>query len=356
MPSPSTSFPRPFPSIRAAMAGLLLLAALYSLQWAQPVVLPLVFALLLSFALKPLDRSLARKWIPQPLRALLAVLAFVSGLALVLGMAAAPAISWLEKLPATVPQIQTKLSSLKKHIEKVKETTEQVEKITALKDENGDKTVVVEERGLVDQVSEKAPDFFVGAITTFFLLYFLLASRDFFLRKTLKTLSSQGAKKKMVRCVRAIELDISLYFRTAAAVHTGVGIVVGLMLFLLGAPDPIFGGIVAGLLNFIPYFGPAITFIVLAVLAVVSFTDTQTILLVPLLYLLITFIDGQVIQPMAMGHSLKTHPVTILLSVLFWGWLWGIAGLFLAVPLLLVIRRVCDSVDALRPFTALLGR
>ena len=129
----------------------------------------------------------------------------------------------------------------------------------------------------------------------------------------------------------------------------------GIALHLLGMPNPILWGVMVALFNYVPYIGPAISGTVLTVVAFITFDDVGDVLLVPLVYFTLETIEGQFITPVLTGRSLTLNPVMIFLSMLLWGWIWGVVGALMAVPILMTLKIFCDhipSLDAIGEFVS----
>jgi predicted PurR-regulated permease PerM len=177
---------------------------------------------------------------------------------------------------------------------------------------------------------------------TLLLTMFLLSSGDAVYERILRVLPRLSDKKAALRIARDIEDSISRYLLTITLVNVGLGIVVGLAMWLLGMPNPALWGVVATLLNFLPYIGSAIGAVITGLVALVALPDLSSAIAVPLVYLAINTIEGQVVTPIVVGRRLELNTVAVFAGVMFWGWVWGLAGVLIAVPLLVAIKRVCD--------------
>jgi predicted PurR-regulated permease PerM len=147
----------------------------------------------------------------------------------------------------------------------------------------------------------------------------------------------------------ALRVELGRYFGTIALINCGLGLATAAAMALLGMPNPALWGVLAACLNFIPYIGPAITLGILTVVALVTFDGLGSVFAVAGAFLLLTTVEGQVVQPIAVGHRLAVSPLVVILALMFWGWLWGIVGVALAVPLVLSIKAVCTHVTAWKP-------
>ncbi len=351
---PGGLFSWPSGAMTVALVGLFVLAAFYTLYLASGFFLPVVLAVLLNFLLGPLVRFFVRLHLPTPAAAAVVVLGFVGTLGLGLYYLSGPASGWIERAPETLRQVEFQLRGVWETVEDVREATEGV---NGTADEEGAAGRSVEVRPtasttLMDQTLEAV----AGTFVMLFLLYFLLASGDLFLRKLVHVLPLFRRKRIAVEIAQGIERDLSRYLFTYGLINTALGATVALVLWGLGLPNPVLWGLMAGILNFVPYLGPLVGVTIVGLVAFVSLDDTGTALLAPALYFAINALEGNLITPMVMGHRLQLNPVAIFVSLIFWGWLWGIAGALIAVPLLVAFKIVCENVATLSPLGEFLGQ
>jgi predicted PurR-regulated permease PerM len=179
------------------------------------------------------------------------------------------------------------------------------------------------------------------------LLYFLLASGDVFLRKLVRVLPGLRDRILAVEISRSIQADIGRYFATTTLINLGLGFLTATAMWLLSMPSPLLLGTIAAVLNFLPYIGSAMTLVAIVLVAAISFDTFWQIALPPLTYLALTAIEGQLVQPMLLGQRLSLSPVVLFVWMMIWGWLWGVAGLILAVPMLVALKICADRLDAL---------
>jgi predicted PurR-regulated permease PerM len=162
-------------------------------------------------------------------------------------------------------------------------------------------------------------------------------------------------KKMAVDISRQMEADISMYLFTVTIISVGEGAAVGLAMYFIGLPNPLLWGVMAGILNFIPYLGSLVGVVVLTLVALLSFESIGHILLVPAAYLVIDFVEAYLVSPFVLSKRLTLNPVVLLIWLLFWGWLWGAAGALMAIPLLASFKIVCDHIEALQPVGEFIG-
>jgi predicted PurR-regulated permease PerM len=187
------------------------------------------------------------------------------------------------------------------------------------------------------------------AFVCWFLLLFLLASQDSFLRSLVRVLPRLREKKLAVEVLRGIEREISRYLMTITLINLGLGAAIGVAMQLLGLPNPYLWGAMAALFNFIPYVGAICGAAIVGLVALLQDGVEAYALAVPATYLALSGIEGMLVTPAIVGRRLRLRPVVVFLGVLAWGWLWGIAGALLAIPMLVVLNILCRHVEPLQP-------
>ena len=345
--------------LRLIWYGILALAVMggfYTLYFARAIFVPIALAVLLNLLLGDFVRRLAKMHIPEALGAAVVLVLFVGGIGLATYQLSGPAAGWVEGAPYNLAKIQDKLQSVKETVEEVKRTTKQVEEMADTDGDAGAPAVTVKGPSLTESFLSGAGRVASTVGITIVLLYFMLASGDLFLRKLVKVLPTFQDKKRAVEIARQAESDISRYLVTVTLVNLGLGVLTGLAMFALGMPNPVLWGALAALNNFIPYLGAMVTTGVLAVVAAVTFEELSAIVAPPAVYLLLTTLEGQFVTPMLLGRRLTLNPVVIFLALLVWGWLWGVPGVLMAVPLLAAFKILCDHVPSLATVGEFLGR
>jgi predicted PurR-regulated permease PerM len=339
-----------------AITGLLVLAVLYTLYFARAFLLPIVLAVLLDFLLSPVIRTLKRARIPEPVGAAMVILALLGAVGLTAYSVADPAREWMAKAPASLAKVQSRLRDLRKPVEQVTKTAEQVEAATEVEKSAGPQEVVLRGPRLSERLFGSTQSFLTGALETLILLYFLLAAGDLFLQKLIKVLPQLRDKKKAVAIARETEASISTYLFTVAMVNVVLGIAVTLVMTLIGMPNALLWGALAALAEFVPYIGATVLLGLLTMAGLVTFPTIGHALLVPGVYLAVNLIQSQFVSPMILGRRLTLNPVAILVGLVFWWWLWGVGGAFIAVPLLATFKIFCDHIESLAPIGEFLGK
>jgi predicted PurR-regulated permease PerM len=338
-----------------AITGLFVLAVLYTLYFARAFLLPIVLAVLLDFLLSPVIRTLKRARIPEPLGAALVLLTLLGAVGLGAYSLADPAREWVARAPESLQKVQSRLHELRKPVEQVTRTAEQVEAATEV-DKGGPQEVVVRGPRLSERLFGTTQSLLTGALETLILLYFLLAVGDLFLEKLVKVLPLLKDKKKAVAIARETEASISTYLFTVAIVNLLLGVTVTLVMLAIGMPNAVLWGSMAALAEFIPYIGATVLLGTLTLAGLVTFPTVGHALMVPGAYLAVNLIQSQFISPLVLGRRLTLNPVAILVGLVFWWWLWGVGGAFIAVPLLATFKIFCDHIESLAPIGEFLGK
>ena len=327
---------------------LTLLAVLYTLHLAAAFFLPIVVAILLNLLLSPIVRLLRENVrIPVPLGAGIVIIMLLG----VVGFGAyrlAPAASaWIARAPESIGTLKRRIQPLQRPMEQVNRAAEQVEQATDM----DKKTPQVEIKGpsLISQVFGGTTALLSTAMVVIFLTYFLLASGDLFLQKLVGVLPQLKDKKTAVHIVRDTEANISMYLVVTTLINVGVGVATGAALALLGMPNPVLWGVVATVLNFVPYIGGLVNTIILTLAAILAFEDVGSALMVPFVFTIINILEGNLITPWILGRRMRLNTVAVFVGLVFWWYLWGIPGAILAVPMMATIKITCDHIAALNP-------
>ena len=338
-----------------ALSGLFILAVLYTTYFVRAILLPLVLAVMLSYLLRPITRLLRRSKIPPLISAAIVLVGTLGVVGYGIFSVATPAASWLQKAPYSFQQLERKLLPLKKPMQQVAQASGEIEKLATPESVSARATVEVKRHPITDTLLLQTPELASSAVLLFILLFFLLAYDGVFLSKVIRVLPTLSDKKRAVFIATEIESHVSRYLFTQTVINISLGIAVGALLNLLGLPNPLMWGVMVALLNFVPYLG-ALTGIVCVTLgAILSFDSLGYALLFPAAYLALAILEGNLITPLIMGRSLTLNPVIILLSLIFWGWMWGIVGVILAVPILAAFKIFCAHIQSMEPIAEFLS-
>jgi len=339
-----------------AVKGLFILALFYTFYFARSLLLPIVLAVLLSLILSPAVRLLKRMLVPEPLGAAAVVATMTAILAWGMFQVVEPATEWVAKLPRMAEQVERKLSHLRRSMEQVSSAAAKVEALTNVDGPaKRPQEVVAKSPSLVSRVLSGTQNVVVASGATIVLLYFLLASGDLFLRKIVSVLPTFEDKKTAVAVARTIQTAIARYLFTVTCINIGLGVAVATLMYFLGMPNALLWGVMVALFNYVPYVGQAVSGTVLSAVAFLTFESLTDVLLVPLSFFALVIVEGQIITPILTGRSLTLNPVMIFLSMLLWGWIWGVIGALMAVPILMTFKILCDHIEPLQPLSAFLS-
>jgi predicted PurR-regulated permease PerM len=342
-------------ALRTAIFGLFGIATVGALYLGRPILMPVLVAMLLSLLLSPLVTLLERVGLGRPLASLAVVVTALVLVGLLALNLAAPARQWIETAPERVDQLREKVRMLRAPVDKVKGATDRVAEIANDDAREAPREVVIERRWST-VLLENAQSTLINALIVVILLYFLLSSGDLFLRKLIRVVPTLGDKIRAIEISRTIQTQIGRYFAAVTMINAGLGIVVAVAMAALGMPTPALLGAVAAILNFVPYLGSLVALSLVSIVSVLTFDTVPAMLLPPAVYLVCTVVEGQVVQPIVLGRHLSTAPVVIFVWVLSWGWLWGVGGVVIAVPLLVVAKICADHLPSWKPLAEFLGR
>jgi predicted PurR-regulated permease PerM len=357
----------PLPSARTVIAAVAVIALLYvGREFMVPVALAVVFSALA----RPIVRVLERRRLPTALAATIVVL-----LTLVLVSAgvialAAPVQEWARRVPESVSAAQAKLARIRRPVEQLTKAATQLQhpdqggapaqpgappgtpgqapQAPAAAPSPGAPSVIAKALGTTTSLV-------MGGVEVLLLAWLLLASGDLFLEKLLKLLPLPGDRRTAVQVVSETEAAVAHYIAMTALINVGQAAAVGIAMWLLGMPSPVLWGLLTLALEFIPYLGGAVMVGLLSIVAFTTFDRLGHALAVPGAYLAISTLQNNLVSPLVYGRRLKLNPVAVLVGVMFWWSLWGVAGAFLAVPIIATAKVLGDHIPAIRPLGEFLG-
>jgi predicted PurR-regulated permease PerM len=298
----------------------------------------LLFAVVLSSAVE----ALHRRGLPRAVGGLLILLILIVTIGGAADALLEPAQLWLANAPRTLQIIEKRVRPAEKLMHRLTELTDRAGTL-ASSPPASPAAPAVAPTSPAPAMSRTAVLSATGStiasvLTIVILTLFLLAGGP----PMLARMAAAGAKDlhpaKALRIIDAIRVELGRYYGTIALINVGLGVATGLMMSLLGVPNPWLWGAVAGVLNFIPYVGSATTLLLLTVVAIVSFNDLARVFAVIGGYLALATLEGQVVQPLLVGRRLDLSPILVFLALWFGGWFWGVAGIVIAVPSLVALK------------------
>ena len=344
---------RPFDVRSIALTGLFILAVFYTIYFMRSILLPVILALMLSYLLRPIVRGLAKLRIPLAVSSAFILIGLLALVGWGISALATPTAGWLEKAPTGLAELQRKLMPVKKSVAQVTQATGEIEKLATTNAET--KAVEVKRHPITETFVTRTPEFIASTVFLVILLYFLLVYDQVFIAKLVKLLPTLSDKKTAVGIAQDIESQVSRYLFTITAINACLGLAVGTAVGLLGLRNPVMWGVMVALLNFVPYLGAFTGIICMTIGAALSFDSLGYACIFPAVYLALGTLEGSFITPWIMGRSLTLNPVIILLSLTFWGWMWGIVGIILAVPILAAFKIFCAHIKPMEPLAEFLS-
>lgn len=340
-------------AIRMTLNGMLILALLYTVSLIKALIIPLVLAAFIGLALNPIVARGTRHRVPRWLGASVLMVTLMSGIVSGISMLAEPAANWLHSAPSTIRSFIPKLEHITRPLEAAGRATQTLV--------NGHPTSsAAQSPGGVAisiwDVLANAPKVLAAVLTVLLLVYFFLVYGDLILRRLVEIAPSFGYKRHAVTIVRGIQTEVSRYILTTVVINVSLGALTAGMLFLMHMPDPLLWGTVAMFANFIPYVGAIVTTTTLLLVGLVHFDDVTHALLPALCFAGITAFEGNLITPMILGRRMRVSPIAILIWLLIWGWLWGVPGALLAVPMLTSFKLIAERVRGWEWFARMVQR
>jgi len=340
-------------AIRISLTGIILLAMVYTVVIGKSLLVPLVLAAFLGLALNPIVVAAARVRIPRWLAAVTVMLLLGLGLFSAITTLATPALNWFHEAPTAMRTFAPKIKPMTQQIEAASRATQtlvggSVARNTPQANNNFAFTAW--------DIVAGAPKVLASVLTVALLVFFFLVYGDEILRRAVEISPTFAYKRHTVSIVRSIQVEVSSYLLLTAAINVTLGLVTAGMLYLYGVPDPLLWGTVAAVANFIPYVGAIATTSVLAVVGVLHFQEIGPALLPAATFAGITAVEGNMLTPMLQGRRSRLSPVAILLWLLIWGWLWGIPGALLAVPMLTCVKLITAKLRGWEWFAHIISR
>lgn len=322
----------------------LILALPFALRAGAEFFLPLTAALVIAIALVPFLEWMERRRVPSSLAALLAVVAFLLVANTALVLIVVPAADWFRALPQRLPQIQTNLAPLIDYYSQLQRFVDETVQMLATGPVAAAQTAAVEApRSLLQFAATSAPSAIIQMVFALLIIYFFLAGWTRLRRRTINSRGSFDGAMAVARVIQNVVDATSAYVLTIATINLCLGLSVALALWLIEMPSPLMWGGIVALLNFVPYFGPMLAAALLALGGLMVFDDVWKALLPAALQVGFHLVEANFITPLILGRRLTMNPLLILVSLTFWGWVWGTIGALLGVPLLIIIQTVVSA-------------
>jgi predicted PurR-regulated permease PerM len=350
VPTPEDTTPelRELRAIRRRLTLLALVALFAVTYFARALLLPIVLGFIIALTLRPLVRTMERFRIPPVVSGVLVIVALAAVVLVTAWWAAGPVGRLLEQAPEIGQEVRWKLRGIIESVGAVQEATAEVETIAGGGEEAQE--VVLQQGGLLTTVVGSLAGAGTSIVIALILASFLLSTWDFFLLRVVEEAPRFRDKKRAIEIARNMERQISRYLGAITLINAGLGVATGLALWAIGMPSPLIWGLAAFVLNYLPYLGAIAGTVGVGMVALVTFDSVGYAMLAPLAFYALTALEGQIVTPMVLGRHLSINTVAVLVTVMLWVWLWGIAGAFLAVPVLVVVKVLADNLPPLTTF------
>lgn len=345
-------------SISTSVCAVMLV--LYAMYFARSLFVPIATAMFAYLTLRPIVRHTRKFGVPPSVSAA-AVMVVLGGLvALGTYLVIDPAREIIADAPSNIAIAKERLAYV---LEKVETFNRATDDIAATSDSDSvveaDEPVPVEVKPAAWSTNLSILNG-TGNLVSFLvvsgvMLYFLLATGDDLLRNIMRALPTLTARKQLIGVVENVQEGLGSYLAQVSTINVGLGIAVGLAMWMLGMPTPVLWGVMATMFNFIPIVGALFGAMIIFLVALVNFDAAYFAFVVAGTYVTLTTIEGQLITPAILGRSLEMSPALVFLSVVVWGWMWGMMGVFLSVPILIAARMACEQYAGMKPLAAVLG-
>ena len=352
-----------------ALAVLATAAAILLAQYMQSVLIPFVLAGLVFYALDPLVDRLQRLHVPRALGAGLAISLVVGGCVALSYSLMDDALEVVEQLPVAARKVRSRLETDRAPtaIEKVQEAAREIDAAAAAAASPETAAPPGVSRVVIEEPAFRTSDYVwwssLGALSlvgqaslVLFLAFFLLVYDDLFKRKLVENIGpTLGRKRITVQILNDIAAQIEGYIAVQVFTSVLVGIATGFTLWAVGLNNSWVWAVAAAVLNVVPYFGPLIVAAGLGIVGYLQFESAPAALGVAGLAMLITTVEGYWLTPALMQRVAQMNRIAIFAGILFWSWLWGVPGMLLAIPMMVVTKVVCDRIEGLQPIGNMLG-
>ncbi len=326
------------------IAGIALLVAMpFALRAGAEFFMPVTAALVIAIALVPLLEWFERRGVPSKLSAGLCLIVFLLLALFAIGSIVVPATDWVAQVPSKIPKVRATLEpvfDLYKNLDRfIANTTEQI----AMSQEQTRAVRIETPNSMLGLLTSSAPHLIIQLFFALLVIFFFLAGWTAMRKKTIVSRGSFEGALTTARVIQQVVDATSTYLGTITLINIGLGALTALALWWLGMPSPVMWGGIVAVLNYIPYLGPIACALLLFLGGLMTFPDVWGALLPPAVFISFHLIEANFFTPMVVGHRLTISPLSILISLSFWAWVWGTTGALLAVPLLIIMKTVFSA-------------
>jgi predicted PurR-regulated permease PerM len=325
------------------LAGIGLIVALpFALRSGAEFFMPVTAALVVAIALVPLLEWFERRGIPSKLSAGLCVIIFLMFALFAIGSILIPATDWVAQVPTKIPKIRAALEpviQLYKNLDKwIDKASSQIAIAPA---QQATRTVSIEQpHSMLGLLTSSAPHLLIQLFFALLVIFFFLAGWTAMRKKTIVSRGSFEGALTTARVIQQVVDATSTYLGTITLINIGLGALTAGVLWWLGMPSPVMWGGIVAVANYIPYLGPIVCAMLLFFGGLMTYPDIWGAMLPPAAFISFHLVEANFFTPMVVGHRLTISPLSILVSLSFWAWVWGTTGALLAVPLLIIMKTI----------------
>ena len=327
-------------SAQVAVIVMGLVTAVFALHAGEYILAPACLGIVLGLMLGPVATQLEQRGLRPGVSASLVVILFIAAICLFAAAVAAPLSFWLSRLPQLWSNLQLQLSELKAPLEALRGVRDQLRELTG----GEGLTVSVDEGTGVESMALLAPAVVAQILIFLACLYFFVATRNQTRAAILKLCIGRRLRWRVAHIFRDVESMVSRYLLSITIINLVEGAAVGVGLHLIGIPSAALWGALAALTNFVVFIGPLVMVVILFMVGLAEFDTLSGSLLPVAVYLGINVIEAQFVTPTVIGRTMTLNPFIVVLALIFWIWLWGPLGGFIAIPALLVVYAVIRNI------------
>ena len=342
-------------SLRVPLLVLMLLAVATTLVVARSLFIPLVLAGFIALGLNPIVAGLHRLYVPRPLGSLLVMIALAAALAgSVVGLSA-PATAWMKDAPTVMRDVGYKMKRLTRPLTRVSHAASQSLAGIGVGPPPASRAPAPGGFSL-DKLVQSAPSIAVAVLTVALLVFFFLSYGRNVAAHLVTAMPGFSYRRIALRLIRGIQEEFSRYLLTVTLINVALGLITATILWALKMPDPLLWGGLVTLLNYMPYVGAVTNTLLLLVVGLLNFSDPLHAVAPAICFAVLAALEGNVITPMIMGRRMRLSPLAILVWLLIWGWMWGIPGALLAVPMLTCLKLITEWLPGWQWFARMVER
>jgi predicted PurR-regulated permease PerM len=357
--------PPPTPEALQRTSGALRVLAVIAtgtvLYLARSAFVPIAISLLISLILTTPVEALYRRGLTRSLSAVLILVLFVTVIGVSVNLMWSPAQKWWDSAPQTLRTIEKKVRPISVLVNRIAVLGDRASNLTAVRAtattaaaasapaasgatpaSPGISQVIPPQPNMAVELLEQTRAALVSIVTVALLTLFLMAGGPPMFARMSAALASDLRSTHILKLIDAVRSEVSRYYGSITLINLGLGMATATLTWFLDMPSPLMWGVVAGLLNFVPYAGSATTLLLLTVTAFMTFDTVGPVAAVAGGYLALATIEGQIVQPLVVGRRLQLNPIIVFLSLWFSGWFWGVAGIIMAIPSLVTLKVVAE--------------